>query len=283
MALGRIILDKNFVYINGETLYDVQAVDASVSSSNSNINLAGHGVAGVVQQGVLTANMSLNRLAINDDPFTGLFSTPFSGVWHYIDSTDTHRHFSIHSGYISEYSFSAEVQSIPTIDTNIVSYGNMIGGTQVETGNITTDLNGFLDNYVAPKGINLTFAEGDLNRVQSFDLSISVNRSERPRLGQIFSIPQNFVLYPIEASLAITMDVDEYSTPRIDGLVCRDTQDISLELTNCEGSVIRTFTFESGVLENIQMSAASDGTSNTASLQYRKIINDINEVQNIFS
>ncbi|MHA2052012.1 MAG: hypothetical protein ACW99F_00320 [Candidatus Hodarchaeales archaeon] len=283
MALGRIIRDENFVYINGETLYDVQSVSSSLTLNNSVLNVAGHGAIGLVNEGVLNGSISLDRLAINNDPFTGIFAVPFSGVWHYIDSDKTDRHFTMHSGYISEYGFSAQVQQIPTITTQINAYGNMIGGSQVETGNITTDLDGFLDNYIAPKGINLTFTEGTTNRVQSFDLSISVQRNVRNRLGQMLSIPENFVSYPISAQLSIDIDVDQYSAPRIDSLICRDKETISLELTNCNGSGIRGFTFESGSLESVNLSASADGSSNTATLQYVKNINDINNVQNIFT
>lgn len=284
MALGRITRENNFVYINGETIYDIQSVDATLSVNNTDLNVAGHGAIGFVNEGVLQGEISLNRLAVSTDPFTGLFSSPFSGVWRYIDSDETQRYFAIESGYISNYSFSAETKSIPTISTNIQSYGNMIGGNLIPTGSITTDLNGFLDNYVAPKGINLNFTDGETNRVQSFNFSIDVERTERPRLGQMYSIPQTIVSYPIQSSLEINIDVDEYSAPRIDELICRSTEDISLELKNCEGEVIRAFIFESGSLESVNVSADSENNSrNQATLRYRKNINDVNEVYQMFS
>jgi hypothetical protein len=36
-------------------------------------------------------------------------------------------------------------------------------------------------------------------------------------------------------------------------------------------------------LESVNLSASADGSSNTATLQYVKNINDINNVQNIFT
>lgn len=284
MALGRIIRDKNFVYINGQTLYDVESLNASFSANNSPLRVAGHGSVGLVSQGILQGQMSLQRLSINDDPFTGLdiFPVPFSGVFRYIDSTDQERHFTMHSGYVSNYSFSAQVQDIPRITTDIIAYGNMVGGTGIPTGNITTDADGFLDNYVFPRGINLNFSDGETNRVQSFDYSISVNRSARSRLGQVNSIPDNFVSYPIEVSVSIEIDVDEYSAPKIDNLICRDREDISLELLNCEGSGIRSFVMESGTLQSVDMTASADGSSNKATLNYIKNVNDIFQIQSLF-
>ena len=282
MALGRIIRDKNFFYLNGETLYDVQSIDASMNIDTQVLNILGHGVSSIHNQGVLNANLSIDRLAINNDPFTGLFPSGFSGVWHYIDSEDVDRNFTIHSGYISDYNFSAEIQQIPTISTTIQSYGNMIGGTNVPTGDITTDVNGFLENYVPPKGITLSFDDGELNRVQSFDLSISVNRNVRDRIGQLYSIPETFISYPISVDVSMNIEVDEYSAPKIDSLICRETEDISLELTNCDGSTIRTFTFESGKLNSVSLEGSADGSNNSLNLNYIKFINDVNEVENIF-
>lgn len=282
MALGRIIRDKSFVSINGETLYDVQSISASASTNNSIINVAGHGAVTFIQDGVLSSDISIERLAINEDPFTGIFSQPFSGALSYIDTQDSDRYFAINSGYLSNYNFSAQVREVPRISADITAYGNMIGGSGVPTGNFTTGLNDFLDNYIFPRSVNLTFSEGETNRVQSFDFSISIEREVRNRLGQIYSIPETFVSYPITAQLSIQIDVDEYSAPKIDQMVCAGTENISLQLTDCNQSGIRTFSLESGTLQSFSINAASDGSSNTATLNYAKNINNINEVENLF-
>tara|TARA_R110000822_G_scaffold110654_6_gene241013 strand:+ start:38958 stop:39806 length:849 start_codon:yes stop_codon:yes gene_type:complete len=282
MALGSIRSDENYVYVNGITLHDVQSVQGSTSLNRTSVNVAGIGHMASIHEGVLNGNFSMERIAVNEDPFTGdLHKVPFTGVWEYTDSSDVSKYFAAHSGYLSSYSFNASVGQIPTISTEITAYGNMIGGS-VGTGDITRDDDGLEDNFIYPKQIELSYTDGDTNRVQSFNLSFSIPRVTRDRLGALKSIPDTFVAYPIQASLSIDLEVDEYSATDIETLICQDTQDISLTMQTCGGTNIRNFTFESGIL-NSQNLSASVGGLNTLTLEYVKYINDINDISGILS
>ena len=101
------------------------------------------------------------------------------------------------------------------------------------------------------------------------------------RLGQMKAIPETFVSYPIEVTLSIDLLVDEYSAPAVETLLCRPTQDISLELLEgCEGTPIRNFNFTSGRLISVtSQEAVTD--RNTATLSYVKHINDVNDIGTI--
>ena len=285
MAYGYIGQEKNFVYINGAPLLDLQSVDSSLSSNRTAVSIAGIGAGPQLAEGVSEATMSLSRYVISDtdaDPFgrNTLFVNGFSGVWQHRDATGGNNFFAMTTGYVSSYNFTAAVNSVPSTSMDIVSYGSGIGQIDTPTGYMTgATLDQYLDNYIFPKQIELAFPEQNTlsgivttNRVQSFNLSFGMNREVRNRLGQMKQIPETFISYPLEATLSIDIEVDEYSIPEIDTLLCQDPENIFLYLKKCDGSIFRGFRFQSGVIKSASMNEEVREI-NTATIEYTRYLN----------
>ena len=186
------------------------------------------------------------------------------------------------TGYVNDYNFTAAVNSIPSTSMGMVAYGSGIGQIDIPTGYMTGATSAdFLAAYIYPKNIELAFNEANTlsgivttNRVQSFSLSFSMNREVRNRLGQIKKMPETFISYPFEATLSIDIDVDEYSIPAINSLLCQDPEDINIYLKKCDGTIFRGFRFTSGVIQSASMNEEVTDI-NTATLEYtRYLTND---------
>ena len=288
MAFGNIGHEKNFIYINDKPLLDVKSVDYSVSTNRTVLNMAGVKDLPQVTEGVSQATLNLQRYAITNtenDPFAGgfygpdLFLNGFSGVWQHQDAGGANNFFAMENAYVSNYTFSAEVDAVPSISMGIVGYGSGIGQTDTPTGYMTgaPDID-FTNVYIYPKLMELVFPETDTltditkeNLVTSFNLSFTMNREVRNRIGQQKKMPETFLAYPIEATLTLVIDVDEYTTPAINNLLCEYPGTIELLMKNCDGSNIRGFKFTEGVLQSASMEAVAMDI-NKATLVYTKSI-----------
>ena len=288
MAFGHIGHEKNFIYINEKVLMDVQSVDYSVSTNRTVLNMAGVTDLLQVSEGVSQATLNLQRYAITnteDDPFAGgiygpdLFLNGFSGVWQHQDSEGENNFFAMEQAYVSNYTFSAEVDAVPSISMGIVAYGSGIGQTDIPTGYMTgAPAIDYTNVYVYPKLMELVFPEIDTltditktNLVTSFELSFTMNREVRNRIGQQKKMPETFLAYPIEATLTLVLDVNDYTTPAISNLLCEYPGTIELLMKNCDGSNIRGFKFTKGILQSASMEAVTLDI-NRATLEYTKSI-----------
>ena len=294
MAYGYIGHEKNFIYINGEPLLDVQSVDSSISSNRTALNMAGVASTLQVSEGVSQATMNLSRYVISStahDPFAGgiygpnLFLDGFTGVWQHLDATGGNNFFGMTTGYVNNYTVTAAVNSVPSTSMGLVAYGSGIGQIDIPTGYMTGASNAdFLENYIFPKQIELAFNDPNTlsgivttNRVQSFDISFTMNREVRNRLGQMKKMPETSISYPIEASLSIEIDVDEYSIPAINTLLCQDPENIFIYLKKCDGTIFRGFQFSSGVIQAASMSEEVTDM-NRATLEYTRYLNNDNDI-----
>ena len=290
MAYGYIGQEKNFVYINGEPLLDVKSVDSSVSSNRTALNIAGVASALQVSEGVAEATMGVERHVICDtdnDPFASniLYYEGFSGVWQHRDAAGNNNYFAMQTGYVNNYNFTAAVNSIPSTSMGWVSYGSGIGQIDMATGYMTgASEEDFLANYIFPKQIELGFTHQNAlsgivttNRVQSFSISFTMNREVRNRLGQMKKIPETFIAYPLQATLSIEIDVDEYSIPAIETLLCQDPETIFLYLKKCDGTSFRGFQFSSGVIQSASMNEEVTDI-NRATLEYTRYLNSDDDI-----
>ena len=284
MAIGYIGHEKNYVYIDGSPLFDVQSVDSSLSTNRTPIFIAGVGAVTNVSEGVLSATMNLTRYVIsddNDDVFASLtpYEDGFSVAWEHIDSAGENNFFAMDTAYVNSYTVTAAVNSVPSTSMELVGYGPDIGEIDPAPSMPIPDPADFLTPYVYPKDLTLTTdvvnpLSGIIttNRVQSFEMSFNMNRKVKERIGQMLQTPETYIDYPFQATLSLTIDVDEYSIPAIDALICEAPQNIFLQMKTCEGTLIRTFQFSSGVLQSASMSETVREL-NTATLEYSRNVN----------
>ena len=289
MALGYIGHEKNFIYIQGEPLLDVQSVDSSISSNRSPLHMAGVTSTLQVAEGVSQATLSLERYVISstdNDPFgnNSLFYGGFSGVWEHVDSAGNNNYFAMKTGYVEDYTFTAAVNSVPSISMGLVAYGSGIGQIDTVPSMPQPASADFLTNYIFPKQIELAFPEPNTlsgivttNRVQSFSISFGMNREVRNRLGQMKKIPETFISYPLEATLSIDIEVDEYSIPAIETLLCQDPETIYLYLKKCDGTQFRAFQFSDGVIQSASMNEEVTDI-NKATLEYTRYLNSDDDI-----
>jgi hypothetical protein len=295
MAYGYIGHEENFVFIDAglglKPLLDVQSVSSNISANRTALYMAGTGVGLQVTEGVSLGEMNLTRYILSQtdhDPFATntLYYEGFEALWLHIDSVGTTGYFSMETGYVNNYTFTAAVNSVPSTEMGIVGYGTGMGevpGILDPPPELPVPAD-YLADYVFPKTITLSAAvDSNLsgivttNRVQSFSISFTMNREVRNRLGQMKEIPETFIAYPFEAALSIDIAVDEYSIPDIESLICQDPESITLTMKECDGTAIRGFQFTNGILQSASMSEEVTDM-NIATIEYTKYVNNDDEI-----
>lgn len=228
---GRITHPDQLLVINQQLLSGVTSFNGNFDIPYENIDILGGNYLAETQ-GELGREISINRVLINQDPLKNLTGEAFCSGFLQYDNLS----FGFQSGYLTNYSVSCEVGSIADISTNFIVYGN-IGGNlnyNLPTSNINNEL-----IYVANFGnIFVSANEGSTNRIVSFNYSVSCERIPTFTLGNI-NPREVFLKKPITIELTLNIEIDDYESSDIQRLLCNpNIQDISIDLKNCDNSVI---------------------------------------------
>lgn len=246
-------------YLSGILLSGVTSINGSYSIEESPINIIGHGYTYPVAQGPMVGNFSLQKYFIGEDPilnYTG--DNPISGSVNYGDKS-----FGFEEGYLTEYSFSAGIGSIPQSSASIVVYGDIGQGIDASGSNPHPEI------QIANQGsISLNANGYQTNRITNFEYSLRINRTPLYKIGSPFPV-QVDTSFPIMEEANVVFDVSDYEIKKMnDNLIRPNQQDIEISVKNpLNNNNIETFEIKKARLLNYDMSSSSEDIM-SVSLRY---------------
>jgi len=228
---GAITNYENTFYLGGTALSGVLSVDGSYNIDYKPINVIGQGFTKQVVASIPTAQLSLSRYLVNNDPVLDLtgqqrnFSAvPINGGLYY-----KNKYFAFENGYLNSIGISCSVGEIPQIQSSFDVYGN-IGPNFNPSGN------NYAGSVFVPQVKNITIAcrNSSTNRVKDFNIdfnnknlaiyALRANDSNLPvEVNQVG---------PIEVTTSFTLDVDDYETKQLfDDLSSNGTTNFTIRVS----------------------------------------------------
>lgn len=273
-----IINYENTFYINGVAISGVSSVEGSYSLDYKPINVIGKGFTKQVIASVPTANLSISRYLINNDP---VFNLTGDGANYLAESVSgglnyKNKYFSFESGYLNSFNISCSVGEVPQISSTFDIYGD-IGPLGNPSG-----ANNYATGVFVPqvKNITITCRNSSTNRVKDFNITfncpnlpiygLSANNAEFPIEVQN--------MLPLEVTSAFTLDVDDYETKKVfDDLTTAGTTSFVIKISgqnydNNDGLLIMNFTGSNAKIVNEQISSSADDVL-SVKLTYKTYLN----------
>jgi hypothetical protein len=296
---------ENTFFLEGTALSGVLSVDGSYNIDYKPINVIGQGFVKQVISSIPTAELSLSRYLVSNDPILNLTgrqlnysAVPVSAGLYY-----KNKYFAFEKGYLKSIGISCSVGEIPQIESSFDVFGN-IGPNFNPSGN------NYAGSVFVPqvKNISITCRNSTSNRVKDF--SINFNNKNLPIYALRASsseIPVEVsIVSPIEIETSFTLDIDDYQTKQLfsdltsDGTVSftinvngtilndsplKDDGGVTLEAINSSVltdlfSVLKiddsvplfNFTNSNAIIQSEQVSSSSDGVVGVK-LSYKTYLN----------
>ena len=270
MSSERIVHDQQQVYIFGERLRGVQSCSASWSAPEAYVNSIGvtGGTVGSVVEEALRADFEVERLMITPhDPMIDFFDRiDLSGEIHYGSAGNN---FAFNGGYVTSYSCACAIGEIPSLNFAIAAYGDSGGGAPSLGRGVEKDHTIIV---ARPGSISLDVDGFDSNAIQSFEISLSVNKTPMSIIGDLK--PVHFVTnFPIEVDCQFTLNVQDYQSSRLFDFICNPkSQNLNFNFSECAGGqTIRSFFMPSAKLVDYNQSAQI-GSEFQATFTYKILI-----------
>lgn len=265
------VVDNNAVlnyehhfYLSGILLSGVTNIDGGYSISESPVNIIGQGYKYPVRNGNLVGNFNISKFYIGQDPllnYTG--DHPISGSINYQD-----KNFGFTDGYLTEYSISASIGSIPQSNSSIVVYGDIGSGINA-SGNIAHP-----KIQIPNQGsIELNCQHYQTNRVTDFSYTLRIDRNPIYKIGSPFPV-QVDRQFPILQEAAFSLDVSDAEITKIqEYLISPQQQTLTFKINNpINEQEIDTITIEKARLLSQSMRSSSDDLI-TVDLLYNGYVN----------
>ena len=279
MSSDRILHDQQQVYMFGERLRGVQSCTASWSAPETYVNSIGvaGGTIGTTVEESLRADFEVERLMITPhDPLVNLFdSTDLSGEIHYGSGSDN---FAFNGGFIGAYSCSCAVGEIPSLNFSITAYGES-GGSVASLGRSAE-----VDDTIIiahPGSISLDVDGHASNAIQSFEVSINIDRSPVNVIGQL--TPAHFITtFPIEVDCQFTLNVQDYESSSLFDFVCNPKkQNLNFQFMDCANQQeVRKFFIPSAKLVDYSQTALVNSDLQ-ATFTYKSLVTNIQNIKKI--
>lgn len=205
---------ENTFFLEGTALSGVLSVDGSYNIDYKPINVIGQGFVKQVISSIPTAELSLSRYLVSNDPILNLTgrqlnysAVPVSAGLYY-----KNKYFAFEKGYLKSIGISCSVGEIPQVESSFDVFGN-IGPNFNPSGN------NYAGSVFVPqvKNISITCRNSTSNRVKDF--SINFNNKNLPIYALRASsseIPVEVsIIRPIEIETSFTLDIDDYETKQL--------------------------------------------------------------------
>jgi len=245
---GRIIYADQRVYIGGNLLSGVTSFKGDYEVPYENVDQIG--VLDTYQNITkeLTRNISFSRYIVGADPLLRLTGDVNAGgsVIYKNRSNPNYKNFGFNSGYLTNYKVSAAVGQLTKVDTDFVVY-NGIGGNVSGSESIVNTPIPFVPSTASQ--IYLNAAEGQTNRITSFDYSVQSRRMPQYVLGS-FNPAYVVLKRPLTITMNLTVEIDDYMCNDIQTLICSpQRQNLTINLNDCGGNnTIQSYSINNAIL-----------------------------------
>jgi len=276
MVYGRNYYPDQQVFIGGmggspQELKGVQSFDGSWSVPYEQMTAAGYNFVGNEVAGELVGEVSVERFIVESGDFvTGLMQNAVSGYLVYGKNESYDKVFNFNKGYITSYNSSCSLGEVASSNLNLTAYGG-IGKINSESRTYSP----IVPAVATANNISLTTDFGETNAIQSYDLSISLERSPVNKIGESFNTNDFTVNLPILASVSFEVLVNDYEVKNVRDVICGDfLSNLVIALNKCAGENIRTFTLSNANLTESSIQAGI-GNDMTLSISYEAYYNSI--------
>lgn len=256
--------ETRFFIASGESgkyeLSGIESIDLSHQASTSVVKPLGTRKGVTTIGGAVEQNLSISRSLIYNDPvldFTGdVVSNGMSASILYDNKT-----YGFHSGYLTNYSVSCAVGSIPKVNASFKIFSEMKSGiTAAGSSNVAHP-----DIFIPSQGsISLTCDNGyhdvsTLNRVVGFDYAISCKRKPIFTLGRSSPFKVHYVP-PLEYSASVQVEVDDTMLQSgFNLLTGRENRDLTFTINGRNGNSLQSLTVPKASLVSEQLNSTADG------------------------
>ena len=200
--------EDNDFYIDGLKISGVSSIRGSYSIPNEENNFLGYtGPIGLAQNAPGKASFSVSRAMItSDEPITSLIAdTGFNGGVVY-----NGKELGFNSGYLSSYSISFNVGSVPKTSISVEVFGDM--GPGISPSSSSPKQSSSL--VPSSSGISVDCDGRSTNRVSNFSYGIEIERMPMYKIGSIFP-SEIMTILPIKNNFSIRLEVDDYETKNV--------------------------------------------------------------------
>lgn len=274
MSLYKKTKENQHFFIGTGEVFGIQSVDASFSAPVEELKFMGMDECVLIPNGPNVGEFSISQFLITDDLF--LQYTGELAVSGYLlkSKTDYSQNFSFTSGYLTSYSIQCGIGTVPEVRATIQSFGK-IGNIQTSDvpASIANSPTDFDLKIADPGSISINIDEFSTNRVTSFDLSISAERTPIYQVGGRTPIEVK-TNYPLPVSLSFQIEVDDYDYMNGDEYICSEVpQDIQITIKDFETQTnLQVFNLKK--MKKVSESILSEISNNTSlNIQYRGYIN----------
>jgi hypothetical protein len=237
-------------YLSGVLLSGVTSLNGGYSIDESPINIIGKGYTYPVRHNPLVGNFSISKYYIGKEPlldYTG--DSPISGSINYGGKS-----FGFNSGFLTDYSLSASISSIPTANASIIVYGDVGSGINASGSNAHPPI------QIPNQGsISINASGYQTNRVTQFSYNLRIDRNPIYKIGSPFPVQVDRG-FPITQEASFSIDVDEFEITKIqEYLISPKQQDIELSFSNpINDNEIEKFEIKNARLLNQSIKSSSD-------------------------
>ncbi len=230
MALSRLNKQNLDFYLNQSQVHGVQDIQASYQMPVQHTKYLGMNSSFYTPEGAKTANLSVTSLLTTSNDF--LSCTGEAGNYGFVTkkaNPSSNILFGFQSGYLTSYTCGAQIGEVPTVRADFQIFND--AGSISSAGSFNqTSSTALVNSNTIDIGIN----DFTTNRVNSFNLSIAVNRNPAYYLGSStpFSVKS---IYPLEVSCDFNIAQDNY--------VLQKLSDLSYNLKNISNFYINTKDF----------------------------------------
>lgn len=277
MSVNRVIYDTQNVYIEGERLRGVQSCTASWSSPEAYVNAIGYegGFVGTAVSDSLSAEIEIERIIVSSyDPIVDILSSiQISGeIGSNVNS------FAFNDAFVNSYSCSCSIGELPSLSCSMTAYGDSGGGAYKKKQTKEKD-----DSILiaTPGSLSVDVLGHNSNAIQSFELSVAINREPFNIIGQ--NKPAHYITsFPIEVDCQFVLLVQDYSSSKLSDFICNPRrQDLNLIFNDCvSGDEVRRFFIPQARLIDFSQTATIGGAMETTFV-YKSLINSVDKVSKI--
>ena len=263
---------EEFVILDTTVLTGVQSVSFSQNTSEDQIVLLGNEFGGTNVNNPTATSVNISKSLVNNDIITTLTGKAISGQFIYGDNI-----LAFSTGFIQNYSLSANVGEIPKIDCEIEIFGDLSGTHMDESrlyggpSNDTVLESGVVE--IPQTGIQVTIDKSSLNSVQSIVYTEEYSHDPIYTVGSL--VPQVITnTLPVAQQIDVGFDVEEYTMESKTGSLATTTnrnRDISLEIFDTTGR-LQNFELYKGhlVSESLNTDVANGARANISYRGYKK-------------
>lgn len=211
---------EHLFYINGTGISGVRDLDFSYGVSRQPVNPLGVGHLQPVLVDVIQGEVSFVRDIIYQDPIldlTGDYGVDGTLIYAADLTESAGQVIGFTSGYLTNYSVSASINDVPTVQCTFSVYGQL--GSGIRNGEL--DYSGssplHILEYINQGAIILDVDQSSTNRITQFNQSFNITRIPiydlKQKTSQNYYAPTQVITQtPVEMSTSFTVEIDDYET-----------------------------------------------------------------------